>query len=337
MQGKFYTVLFTFLNTHGLQIGEEETIPFKVLLRACHPSTPEILASSIVATTIPGRIYAEVGGFAQATKLAQSLAELDPSRISPVPREDIPKILNFASSRHACQQWARVGGKKKKWNWYQGDTGLIEKVEGSRKKYLALIPRLVLEDVRGGQSRPRQVLVERAMLEGQVGASLVKNDKHGRFIWNKQMFSAEGLLLVDLDDIDILPLLETLPSSAELAVFRTTSLLSKETAVQADRMISQTRMKIGDRVKVMVGTYRGMLGTIMDIKENEVAVYLPSQDVIEDMLQDSVRAAFVIGDQVEVLDGEKKGLVAWVIGISADSLRVLNIQDNIEVNIGYLS
>jgi ribosomal protein L24 len=333
----FTPLYLLFLNIHGLQIGEEETIPFKVLQRACHPSTPEVLASSIVATPIPGRIYAEVTGFAQATKLARSLAELDPLRISLVPREDIPKILNFASSRHVCQQWARVGGKKKKWHWYQGDTGLIEKVEGSRKKYLALIPRLVLEDVRGGQSRPRQALVERAVLEVQVGLSLVEDDEHGRFIWNKQTFSAEGLLLVDLDDIDILPLLETLPSSAELAVFRSTSLLSTETAVQTDRMIIQTRMNIGDRVKVMVGTYLGMLGNVVEMKENEVTVYLPSQDIIEDMLQDSVRAAFDIGDQVVVVDGERKGLVGWVIGISADRIRVLNIQDNIEVNLPYLS
>ncbi|KAF8192199.1 hypothetical protein BJ912DRAFT_925104 [Pholiota molesta] len=301
----------------GCRIGEEETIPFKVLQRACHPSTPEVLASSIVATPIPGRIYAEVTGFAQATKLARSLAELDPLRISLVPREDIPKILNFASSRHACQQWARVGGKKKKWHWYQGDTGLIEKVEGSRKKYLALISKTRF----GG------------LLEVQVGLSLVEDDEHGRFIWNKQTFSAEGLLLVDLDDIDILPLLETLPSSAELAVFRSTSLLSMETAVQTDRMIIQTRMNIRDRVKVMVGTYLGMLGNVVEMKENEVAVYLPSQDIIEDMLQDSVQAAFDIGDQVVVVDGERKGLVGWVIGISADRIRVLNIQDNIEVDV----
>ncbi|KAF8192038.1 hypothetical protein BJ912DRAFT_797771, partial [Pholiota molesta] len=104
---------------------------------------------------------------------------------------------------------------------------------------------------------------------------------------------------------------------AELAVFRSTSLLSTETAVQTDRMIIQTRMNIGDRVKVMVGTYLGMLGNVVEMKENEVAVYLPSQDIIEDMLQDSVRAAFDIGDQVVVVDGERKGLVGWVIGISA--------------------
>ncbi|KAF8171489.1 hypothetical protein BJ912DRAFT_858193, partial [Pholiota molesta] len=128
-----------------------------------------------------------------------------------------------------------------------------------------------------------------------------------------------------------------LPSSAELAVFRSTSLLSTETAVQTDRMIIQMRMNIGDRVKVMVGTYLGMLGNVVEMKENEVAVYLPSQDIIEDMLQDSVRAAFDIGDQVVVVDGERKGLVGWVIGISADRIRVLNIQDNIEVNLPYLS
>lgn len=298
-----------------------------------------MLASSIVATAIPGRIYAEVTGYAQALKLAQSLAELDPSRISPVPREDIPKILNFASSRHACQQWARVAAKTKKWNWYLGDTGLIERVEGSRKKIVALIPRLDFEEVRGGQSRPPQALVERAMLENRVGASFVKDDPvlEGGFTWKGQRFSADGFLLADLDDIDILPPLETLPSSAELAVFRSSTLLWKETATRANNMIAQTRMKIGDRVKVVVGTYLGLIGNVVAMNENEVSVYLPSQDITEDILQADVRAVFVVSDQVKVLEGQYGGLVGWVIEILGKMLRVLNIEAQIEVHSCYLS
>lgn len=307
------------------------------MARAIHPTTPEILATSVIATAIPGRIYAEVSGYAQALKLARSVEELIPSHISPVPREDIAKILNFGSSRHECQQWARIRGKKKAWHWYQGDTGLVEEFEENGKKYLALIPRLALEDVCEGQSRPRQALVERAVLEARFGVALVENDEHGGFIWDKQRFSAEGLLLVDLDDIDILPILETLPSSSEFAVFRSTSLLASETVAQTDRIIRQRRMKVGDRVKVVAGVYLGLIGEVVEMKETEVAVYLPSQDIIEDIMLDTVRGAFVVGDQVKVVDGPNKGLIAWIIGICADRLSVLNVENEIEVNGYYLS
>ncbi|KJA12624.1 hypothetical protein HYPSUDRAFT_109789, partial [Hypholoma sublateritium FD-334 SS-4] len=68
-----------------------------------------------------------------------------------------------------------------------------------------------------------------------------------------------------------------------------------------------------DKVIVVSGPYLNMTGEVMEMKENEVAVYLPSQDVIEDMHKDTVRADFAVGDQVRVLDGPSQGLVGWVI------------------------
>jgi hypothetical protein len=131
--------------------------------KSLHPTMPETLASSVVATSIPGRVYAEVKSFSQAVKLAQSMSELDPSRISPVPREDVPRILNMTPSRHthqqwAHQQWARVGGrKKKKRSWYAGDTGLIVTIPDSRKTYLALLPRMQWDELNLAQCAAHHV------------------------------------------------------------------------------------------------------------------------------------------------------------------------------------
>lgn len=299
---------------------------FNILHRSLNASMGEPLALSVVATSVPGRIYAEVTSFANAMTLARSVPELDPTRVIPVPRDEIMSVLSTPSSGRRRQQWARVG-RKKKWSWYAGDTGLIEMFEGSRKKYLALLPRLQLAQGVGSDSRPSQALVERAHLQAQVGVDAVKDELHDRYIWKGHVFSAEGLLLVDLDDIDILPILDTVPTSLEFDMFLTTSLLSSRTSAKTAHRMLQSRLKIGNRVKVMVGEYIGMVGKIVEIiGEIEVVVYLPSQDLNENMPKNSVRAMFCIGDQVEVVDGENLGLTGWVIGASPTSLHVVNME-----------
>ncbi|KJA12718.1 hypothetical protein HYPSUDRAFT_123206, partial [Hypholoma sublateritium FD-334 SS-4] len=106
-----------------------------------------------------------------------------------------------------------------------------------------------------------------------------------------------------------------LPSSAELAVFSSTSLLSAVDANKTSQLMAQARMKTGDRVKVVSGPYFGLIGEVKMTKEDEVAVYLSSQGIVEDMPNDTVRAVFVIGDQVKVLGGHSNGFVGWVTEI----------------------
>lgn len=310
---------------HVSQAGSEKALVFEVLQRALISSNPAEMAISVMATSTPGRIYAEVSSFSQVIKLARSFADLNPSKVSPVPREDIFNVLNFSPS-HIRWPWARMRGTKGKLSWYVGDTGLITKIEGRNKKYLALIPRI--SGLQEGQSRPPQALAVRSSLENREAA---KAELHGRFVWQGHLFSTEGLLLVDMDDVATLPLSEPLPSSAELALFRSTSLLSPVEADKTAQKTAQARMKTGDRVKVISGPYIKMIGIIKEMKENEISVYLPSQDIVDDMPKDTVRTAFAVGDEVKVLDGQSQGLVGWVIGISLDRLRVLNVEANTEV------
>ena len=233
-------------------MGSEEAVVFKILERALHPSNARDLSVSVVATPTPGRIYAESPSFAQVTRLARSFKELDSRNISPVPRESFFEILNFTPS-HMHWPWARVRGNRGKWRWYVGNTGLITKIGGVQKKYLALIPRISDSDkAQQTQSRPPQALAVCRDLELRGAA---RAELHGNFLWKGKKFSAEGLLLVDLDDIDILPSFKPLPSSTELACFRSTPLLSTIEANKTSQQIAQIRLKTGDRVKVISGPY----------------------------------------------------------------------------------
>ena len=293
-----------------------------------HSSNPGGISSAI-ATSTPGRIYAEARNFVQVAKLARSFAELNPLQVCPVPREEVFRILNISSS-HIHWPWAKVHGSQEKWRPYAGDTGLITRVEGRNKKYLALIPRIhKLDGTQAGQSRPPQALAVRSNL-GTCGA--VRTELYGGYTWRGHLFSPEGVLLVDLDNIAVLPLSKPLPSSAELTLFRSTSLLSTAEVEKTAQQVEQTRLKVGDRVKFVSGPYLDLIGEIKEIKENEVTVYVPSQNIVDDMPKDSVRADFAIGDRVNVLDGKNRGLVGWVIGISVRTLQVLNLETETEVN-----
>ena len=238
--------------------------------------------------------------------------------------EEVSKILNFSHS-HTHWPWARVRGNRQKWALYAGDTGLITKIEGHDEEYLALIPRIPSE----GQSRPPQALISRSSRDVRSAA---RDRPNRRFSWKGCLFSAEGLLLVDLTKIAILPLSEPLPSLAELALFRSTSILSTAEAERTEQRISQGHMKRGDKVKVIAGSYVSLLGEIREIKEDEVAVYLPSQNVVENMTVDFIRVAFAIGDQVRVLEGPSQSVIGWVVDISANALRVVNAEAQIEVD-----
>ena len=295
-----------------------------ILGRGLHSSGSGGFATSVVATNIPGRIYVEAGSFAEANKLARFVAELDPMKVSPVLQGDVFKILNFSYS-HTYWPWARVRGNRRKWAFYAGDTGLITKVEGHDKEYLALIPRIASE----GQSRPPQALISRSSRDVRSAA---RDEANGRFSWKGHLFSAEGLSLVDLTKIATLPVSGPLPSFAELALFRTTSVLSTAEAERTEQRISQGYMKSGDKVKVIAGPYVSLLGEIREIKENEVAVYLPSQNVVENMTMDFIRVAFAISDQVRVLEGPSQSVIGWVVDISVNTLRVVNVEAQIEVD-----
>ena len=65
--------------------------------------------------------------------------------------------------------------------------------------------------------------------------------------------------------------------------------------------------------------------------EKAVAVYMESQGLEEEILVDSVRRVFRIGDQVKILRGAHAGSTGWVVDVLRGSVKVLNIEKSFEV------
>jgi ribosomal protein L24 len=299
--------------------------------RAIDPIKPVQLAACVFATTVPGRIYAEVPTYQWAAKLARSMIDLRAERIRPIPVEEYCRILHIKPKIKRFR-WARVVDKTKKWYWYKGDTGLIHKVEGKGKLQLMLIPRLITMPSKDVRSRPPQALVDCLVLQAMVGEDAIEDHENNAFEYGGYCYSAEGLISVDIDQIDFIHLPGTIPTTSELDIFQSTSVLHPRLSEWTETLIQENNMQVGDRVKVIAGEYTGLIGQLMEINDDDVKVYIPCQDVVEDMVKHSVRASYRTGDQVKVVHGVHVDLVAWVVSVSSTNLKIVNVKKEIEVS-----
>jgi transcription antitermination factor NusG len=115
-------------------------------------------------------------------------------------------------------------------------------------------------------------------------------------------------------DLRQLPLTKTAPISSQLS-------MQTENAI----------LKNGDRVKILGGDFRDIIGIVKEVCEHEYVVHLPSQDLDETFQRQLVRAAFRPGDEVKVLDGPHTGLTGWVVDVREDGISLMNMQKNMEV------
>ena len=90
-------------------------------------------------------------------------------------------------------------------------------------------------------------------------------------------------------------------------------------------------LKNGDRIKILGGDYRDVIGIVKDVCEHEYVIHLPSQDLDETFQRQLVRATFRPGDEVKVLDGPHTGLTGWVVDVREDGISLMNMQKNLEV------
>jgi len=116
-----------------------------------------------------------------------------------------------------------------------------------------------------------------------------------------------------------------LPTTA--APLTTTAPRSFQLPIQTGNAI----LKNGDRVKILGGDYRHVIGIVKDVCEHEYVVHLPSQDLDETFQRHLVRAAFRPGDEVKVLDGPHTGITGWVVAVGENEICLMNMQKHLEV------
>jgi transcription elongation factor SPT5 len=314
-----------------MQIGLEELVVFKVLSRATHPTHPEILAKSIFAySTLPGRVYAEVSTLDQAINLAAAIQQLSVNAVRLVPAEEMLARLQVPNPySFQPQSWARIRGTGKGWGVYCGDVALVAEV--NHQSSVVVVPR-VSHYTTKSRTRPEQALRPPFVLRSVFGSELVSEVANRHLVtFRGQSFTPEGFLVSPLSGVDLMRPQDDLPSKELLNIFRQCPSLFEDTYLKASARLSSLQIKTGDRVKIVRGEYRGIFGRVTRVDEKAVAVYMESQDLEEDILVDSVRRVFRIGDQVTILCGTHAGSTGWVVAVLQGSVKVFNVEKGFEV------
>ena len=304
---------------------------FKALSRATHQKEPDVQAKSIIArSTIPGRIFVEVSSFAQARNLVASIPELNIQSIKQLSPEQRlfplfvtnPFIVN-------PQTWVRIAGTGKGWKKYRGDICLV--VAGEYCLALVVIPR-IRWNPGTLDSRPPQRLCLQHEVKSTFGLNSISDcDDKGYFKFQGRFFCCEGFLVARLLDVDICRPQDDLPTKSELDLFAQYPLMDSAMLSRATTRISQRAVKLHDRVKVVVGEYRGLIGRVVQLDNFEVGVYLDSQDQVESLASSSVRLTFSTGDEVKISSGIHQGTTGWVVAVDEDRVTVLNLEKSLEV------
>ena len=302
-----------------------------MLSRATHPTDPDVRAKSVIArSTFPGRIFAEVSSFSQARDLAASIPELNIHSIKRLSPEQTLFPL-FVTNPFVVnpQTWVRIAGTGKGWKKYRGDICLVVPAEDCLA--LVVIPR-IRWNPGTLHSRPPQRLCLQHEVKSTFGPELISDcDEKGYFKFQGRFFCREGFLVARLLDVDICRPQDDLPTKSELGLFAQYPLMESATLSRATARISQRVVKLHDRVKVVVGEYRGLSGRVVHLDDFEVGVYLESQDQIETFASSSVRLTFHTGDEVKITSGIHQGTTGWIVAVYEDTVTILNLEKPLEV------
>ena len=314
-----------------MQVGHEEQAAFKALSRATNPDMPDMTVRAVIARpSLPGRVFAEAASARDVQKLAAAIDELNTRVVRLVPYDDVPSIL-YVRNPFSLEgkEWARITGRGKGWSVYKGDIGMIVQHEG--KMVIIVIPRIKTVRFKDRQ-RPDQALYPAHVLKPIFGEDSIQVCAvDGSFMFNRKKYTKEGFLYCPVDEVDLCRPADDMPTWKELDIFRDCILMGKDTMVRTMTWLEQTKICTGTRVIIVQGEFRGLLGRITEVGENEVSVFIESLDQIEHVLNSAVRSTLRIGDEVRVCKGSYVGNVGWVVDVQHQTVTIVNLEKDMEV------
>lgn len=312
-------------------MGCEEQIAFKALSRATHPSSPENMVRAVVARTgLPGRVFAEAASIVHARNFAASIAELNPRVLKLVPHEDIPSIL-YVKCPFVLdgKDWARVTGQGRGWSVYRGDIGMIVPKEGTTD--LVIIPRIKTSHSKSGH-RPAQALFTLPTIKATFGENSVDAvSADGSFTFKGKRYTKEGFLYCDTNEVDLCRPADDIPTQEEFQIFKKCGLINEGTLTRTVSRLEQLKISTCSRVLIVQGEFRGLLGKVADVAENEVTVFIDSLNHVQQMLKSAVRTTYRIGDEVQISNGDLRGSVGWIVDVQDQMVTVVDVDKDMEV------
>ena len=95
---------------------------------------------------------------------------------------------------------------------------------------------------------------------------------------------------------------EAIPTGKELDSFLGCNELLPEMLAKTHSQMESAKVMLDDRVKVLSGTFRGLLGKVVRMTADEADVHLPSQDLVERLRIWELAREFRVGDRVRTVE-----------------------------------
>ncbi|KAJ3517707.1 hypothetical protein NLJ89_g344 [Agrocybe chaxingu] len=92
-------------------------------------------------------------------------------------------------------------------------------------------------------------------------------------------------------------------------------------------------LEIHDRVRVVRGTFRGLLGSVISLGQSDAEISLPSLDLVETLPACDLRKAFAVGDSVVAISGQHEGMKGWIVKLFFGAATIMNMEAYREVPI----
>lgn len=212
--------------------------------------------------------------------------------------------------------WVRL----KRFGKYRDDLGFVHSVDPqSSVVSVYVVPRIKLDRKRkrknqgNRRSRPPAALFNAVTVADYYGDEEIVSINY-LFRFQKDVYTFEGLLEGEYSPWDV-SVVNVNPTQAELELFRASG---HELVLDALRA-GVVPLQIGDRVQVVIGTFTGLTGRLVDIKSDSTVIFQTEDAARHEVYSSEIRKFFSLGDYVAILHGDFNGRRGYIIQLGHKS------------------
>ncbi|KAG6848888.1 hypothetical protein H0H93_013144 [Arthromyces matolae] len=316
-----------FLWRVSVQVGTETSVAFALMNKCLATDSSHGIRSVIGNPSRPGWVYIEAPLQSDARRFCQGVSHIHKFQdFAVVPPEDTIACLEGAPAFiPPSNSWVRLTRPP----LYKNDLAYVLKYQDRHGAKVFVVPRVSLDSPPRSRRPPQALLNLEEVQKLYPDKVRVLREHPPKFEFRRHLY-LEGYRCLKTFDF-----VSTLPTQTELNWFIDSSYVTKESVATAQLKIAESELQIKDRILVVHGEMKGLVGVIYTLDEHSATImttdYPPKQI---DVRRADLRKHFFVGDQVTVLEGPKKGTVGWVVGISSTDLTLYSHKSDEQFNIG---
>lgn len=315
-----------------MQDGSECDVVFAIFQKSLRSTAARVL-TAFTRDSIRGSVYVEAPSLVDVRLILDGIPRVLRSQpIDLVALADRTPLLTmeaFISIR--ALSWVRI----KRSGRYKNDLGFVHSVD-SRTSIVDVyvVPRIQLDlnqkrkrkrktgDSRGG--RPAAALFDNIAVAECYGEETV--ERLNQVYWFKGDIYKNGLLDGPFSPSN-LSAINVNPTPHELELFRG----SQNEAVLGVLKLGVVSLHVGDRIKVITGTFTGLSGRLVEMKEDSTIIFETDDTRRHETYASEIRKYFSRGDYVRVLYGDLHGKEEFIIELGSKSAVVFECSAGEEV------